>query len=98
MLGTVALSHFKRRKIMKVFVPITDELLYRSPEKISNELVPYHPEYPCYRWLVDPSIETTAVSGQGNQYTSTIRPEIRPAVTHKGKESFTPACEGPVIC
>jgi hypothetical protein len=83
---------------MKVFVPITDEFLYRAPEKIGNELVPYHPDYPCYRWLVDRSFESTVVSGQESQYTLGTRPEMRPAATHADKELFPPACRSPVIC
>jgi hypothetical protein len=96
--GAVALNHFKWREVMKVFVPITDEFLYRTPEKISNELVPYDPDYPCYRWLVDRSFETTAVSKQENRYTLGTRPEMPPAATHTGQEPFPPACRGPVIC
>ncbi len=34
-----------------VFVPITDELLYEHPERISGPLLPYHVDRRCHHWL-----------------------------------------------
>lgn len=35
----------------RVFIPLTDELLYDHPELISGPLVPYVTGTPCYHWL-----------------------------------------------
>ena len=35
----------------KVFVPLTDELLYDHPELINGPLLPYAAGRPCYHWL-----------------------------------------------
>lgn len=35
----------------RVFVPITDEILYDHPELINGPLVPYRPGTPCHHWL-----------------------------------------------
>lgn len=35
----------------KVFVPITDEMLYEHPEWISTPLRPYQVGNPCFHWL-----------------------------------------------
>jgi len=32
-------------------VPITDELLYEHPERISGPLLPYHVDRRCHHWL-----------------------------------------------
>jgi len=37
--------------IRRVFVPLTDEILYDHPELISGPVVPYVPGTPCYHWL-----------------------------------------------
>ena len=34
-----------------VFVPITDEILYEHPERISGPLLPYHVDRRCHHWL-----------------------------------------------
>lgn len=36
---------------MKQFVPITDELLYRSSELVAIALVPFSPDYSCHHWM-----------------------------------------------
>jgi hypothetical protein len=36
---------------MKQFVPLTDELLYESPDAISGPLVPFDVDYACLHWL-----------------------------------------------
>ena len=48
------------RTPQKVFVPLTDELLYDHPELISAPLRPYRFGLPCLRWLsvqVEPAPE-----------------------------------------
>lgn len=35
----------------KVFVPITDEILYEHPERIHGPLVPFSPGMACLHWL-----------------------------------------------
>ena len=35
----------------KVFIPITDEVLYDHPELITSPLLPYHVDNPCFRWM-----------------------------------------------
>lgn len=35
----------------RVFIPLTDELLYDYPELISGPVVPYVAGTPCYHWL-----------------------------------------------
>ena len=35
----------------KVFVAITDELLYEHPETIDTPLIPYASDMQCHHWL-----------------------------------------------
>ncbi len=35
----------------KVFVPLTDELLYDHPELITAPLRPFNADEPCFHWL-----------------------------------------------
>ena len=35
----------------KVFVPVTDEMLYEHPELITAPLRPYRVNEPCFHWL-----------------------------------------------
>ena len=35
----------------KVFIPITDEMLYEYPELITAPLRPYQIDDPCYHWM-----------------------------------------------
>ncbi|MDZ7841159.1 MAG: hypothetical protein U5R46_10145 [Gammaproteobacteria bacterium] len=35
----------------RVFIPLTDELLYDYPELIPGPVVPYVAGAPCYHWL-----------------------------------------------
>ena len=51
----------------KVFVPLTDEILYEHPELISGGLVPYVPGRACYHWLsveINPRDDAVAVTGR----------------------------------
>ncbi len=45
----------------KVFVPVTDELLYEHPERITAPLRPYQVSEPCYHWLAI-EVEVTPVA------------------------------------
>lgn len=35
----------------RVFVPLTDEILYDHPELIDGRVLPYAAGRPCYHWL-----------------------------------------------
>ena len=35
----------------KLFIPITDELLYKYPELITSPLRPYQIDRPCFHWM-----------------------------------------------
>ncbi len=41
----------------KLFIPITDEVLYDYPELITSPLLPYHVDNPCFHWMA--TIEST---------------------------------------
>lgn len=34
-----------------IFIPLTDELLYEHPEKITGPVLPYNTDHPCHHWL-----------------------------------------------
>ena len=42
---------------MKVFIPITDEMLYDHPELISAPLRPFKVDEPCFHWMANAEIE-----------------------------------------
>jgi hypothetical protein len=42
----------------KVFIPVTDEMLYEHPELITAPLRPYSVNEPCFHWL---SVEIESV-------------------------------------
>jgi len=35
----------------KVFIPVTDEILYEYPELINGPLRPYQVDSPCFHWM-----------------------------------------------
>lgn len=35
----------------KVFIPVTDEILYERPDLITSPLLPFQIHHPCFRWL-----------------------------------------------
>ncbi len=35
----------------KVFIPVTDEILYEHPELITSPLRPYLADTPCFHWM-----------------------------------------------
>lgn len=46
----------------KVFIPITDEMLYDYPQLITAPLRPYKVDNPCYHWMA--TIESCGQNGQ----------------------------------
>ena len=46
----------------KVFIPITDEILYDYPDLITTPLRPYQIGNPCYHWMA--TIESSEQNGQ----------------------------------
>ena len=48
----------------KVFVPLTDEILYQHPELYKNGLVPYRTGLPCFHWLKDAEVEIEYANGR----------------------------------
>lgn len=46
----------------KVFIPVTDEMLYDYPELITAPLRPYQIDNPCYHWMA--TIEAPEQDGQ----------------------------------
>jgi len=48
----------------KVFIPVTDELIFDRPELISAPLRPYNESLACYHWLdirLNPEEDVTTV-------------------------------------
>ncbi len=41
----------------KVFIPVTDEMLYDHPELITAPLQPFTIDQPCFHWMADAEIE-----------------------------------------
>ena len=41
----------------KIFVPLTDELLYDHPELITAPLRPFNAGQPCFHWMGDWAID-----------------------------------------
>ncbi len=52
----------------KVFIPITDEILYDHPELITAPLRPYRINEPCFHWL---SVEVEAADAHEFEHQST---------------------------
>lgn len=42
---------------MKFFIPITDDYLDQIENSAEDKLIPFHVDYPCYRWLSDQPID-----------------------------------------
>ena len=45
----------------KVFIPVTDEMLYERPDLITAPLRPYQVDNPCFHWMA--TIESPEASG-----------------------------------
>ncbi len=45
----------------KVFIPVTDEMLYERPDLITAPLRPYQIDNPCFHWMA--TIESPEASG-----------------------------------
>ena len=56
----------------KVFVPLTDEILYQHPELFRNGLVPYRTGLPCLHWLKDAEVEIEYADGHRRQVTELV--------------------------
>lgn len=41
----------------KVFIPVTDEILYEHPELITSPLRPYQAGNPCFHWMATIELE-----------------------------------------
>ena len=69
----------------KVFIPVTDELVFDRPDLISAPLRPYNENLACYHWLdvrLNPEEDVTTVESihkLGNQK-SRREPGYHPAV------------------
>ncbi len=42
---------WNRAMNLKVFIPVTDEILYERPELITSPLRPYRTDTPCFHWM-----------------------------------------------
>lgn len=53
----------------RVFVPLTDEVLYRHPEWIAKrgKLTPFNAGLPCYRWLAEQGGRASTVATAAEQ-------------------------------
>lgn len=52
---------WNRAMNQKVFIPVTDEILYEHPELITSPLRPYLADTPCFHWMA--TIEMAGRSG-----------------------------------
>ena len=52
----------------QLFVPLTDDLMYDTPEMITSGLRPYRVDTPCYHWQV--SVESNDAPMDGSTGTS----------------------------
>ncbi|MBX2869426.1 MAG: hypothetical protein KTR18_12160 [Acidiferrobacterales bacterium] len=57
----------------KVFIPVTDEILYERPELITSPLMPFQVDQPCFRWL---SAEIEAVDPASVDIDTTVELEL----------------------
>jgi len=58
----------------KVFIPLTDELIFDRPELISAPLRPYDENLACYHWLdvrINPDDEHKAVQAATARHSNT---------------------------
>ena len=53
----------------KIFVPLTDEILYGHPELYRDGLVPYSPEIESFHWLKEAEVEIEYPDGQRQSIT-----------------------------
>ena len=49
---------------INVFVPLTDEILYKYPDLVRNGLVPYRAGLPCFHWLKEAEAEIEYADGR----------------------------------
>lgn len=68
---------------MKVFVPLTDEILYQHPELFRNGLVPYRTGLPCFHWLKDAEVEIEYANGRKETINKIVNvAEVIPFTVH----------------
>ncbi len=67
----------------KVFIPITDEILYEYPELITSPLRPYQLQHPCFHWMA------TIDSGQTGQPTKLTQKIYERALAVLNKDDQT---------
>ncbi len=61
----------------KVFIPITDELLYEHPELITAPLRPFTAGQPCFHWLAAAGNKTgEAESGEAEKLAEPAEPVV----------------------
>lgn len=59
----------------KLFVAITDEILYEHPEGIEGQLVPYSSKLDCHHWLnieINPTDLLPLNHAEDNGYSSVV--------------------------
>ena len=66
----------------KVFVPLTDEILYQHPELYKNGLVPYRTGLPCFHWLKDAEVEIEYANGRKEAIGLVDTAEVVPFTVH----------------
>lgn len=64
-----------KKVAQKLFVPLTDDLMYDTPEMITSGLRPYRVDTPCYHW--DVTIELAHQAAHQDQ-TQALRPNVIP--------------------
>ena len=69
----------------KVFVPITDELLYERPELITSPLRPYKVEMPCFHWM-----GSVVEEGDETPLEELVMAGVRPIALH-GRKGIRPS-------
>ena len=53
----------------KVFVPLTDAILYEHPEFYAHGLIPFSNELPCFHWLKEAEVEIEYSDGSRHAIT-----------------------------
>lgn len=51
---------------MRIFVPLTDQLLYEKPEEIQGPVIPFSPKYECLHWLDVELLDDASVHRAGD--------------------------------
>ncbi len=65
----------------RIFVPLTDEILYDHPERITGPLLPYSVDRPCHHWLaveLNPDADSTASGRRDAEVRGRSRASVNP--------------------